>query len=106
MPLYLIIIVCVAACLFIVVCLYTLVLFRRMSIVSKKLDFLIEDLTYKSENIGPFIDALLKVSTYVDVLDVVIKNNIDGIKKVVQNNSSNIKKFNKQLEKVLNDNAR
>lgn len=74
-----------------------------MAIVSKKLDFLVEDLTYKLENIGPFIDALLKISSYVDVLDVVVKNNIDGIKKVVQNNSSNIQKFSKQLEKVLHE---
>ncbi len=106
MPLYLIIIICIAACLFIIVCLYSLILFRRMAIVSKKLDFLIEDLTYKSENIGPFIDSLLKISSYVDVLDVVVKNNINGIKKVVQNNSTNIKKFSKQLEKVLHESSK
>ncbi len=103
MPLYLIIIICVAACIFILVCLFGLLLLRRFSILIKKLDFLVEDITFKSENIAPFLDSLLKITSYVDVLDVIVKKNINGIKKVVENNASNMKKMMNELEKAVNE---
>lgn len=103
MPQFLIIIISVAMCIFIIVCLLGLLLLRRFSILIKKLDFLVEDITFKSENIAPFFDSLLKITSYVDVLDVIVKKNINGIKKVVENNASNMKKMLNEFEKVVNE---
>lgn len=101
MPEYLIILLSVLASLFIFVLLYLTYTFRKICITTKKLDYLIEDITYKSEMLSPVIDSLIKLSTYVSVIDVAVKKTSGNIEKVVKNNFENIQKFNKQLEKVL-----
>lgn len=103
MPQYLVILLAVMACVIIVLCLYGLILFRRFYIVMKKIDYLVEDITYKSETLSPMIDSLLKLSTYVEVMEEIIKKNSDAIKKVTNDNKVAITKYRHQLEKILNE---
>ncbi len=57
---------------------YMIVAFRRMGISAKKLDYLIEDLSYKSEKMAPVVDSLVKLLGYADLLDDAMKTK--GIK--------------------------
>ena len=102
MPLYLIIVLTIMAILISLLCVYGAVVLRRFLIVMKKVDYLVEDITYKSETLSPILDSLLKVSSYVDVMDDIIKNNAEQIKKVTNDNKVALNKYKSQLEKVLN----
>lgn len=101
MPLYLIILLCVLASLGILLILYLFFVFRKISITTKKIDYLVEDITYKSESLSPVVESLLKISTYVNVIDLAVKRNSSTIENIIKNNQESIKKFNKQLEKAL-----
>lgn len=101
MPEYLIILLTIMSSLIICLTIYLFFVFRKIAVASKKIDYLIEDITYKSEVLSPMIDSILKLSSYIDVLDIVFKKKSSEISKVIDNNSENIKKFNKQLQKVL-----
>ncbi len=102
MPLYLIIVLTIMAILISLLCVYGAIVLRRFLIVMKKVDYLVEDITYKSETLSPILDSLLKVSSYVDVMDDIIKNNAEQIKKVTNDNKVALNKYKSQLEKVLN----
>ncbi|MGL4950282.1 MAG: hypothetical protein ACRC4M_00345 [Mycoplasma sp.] len=103
MPDYLIILLSIMAGAFILLAFYAIWVLRRFSIVGKKVDYLVEDITYKSEMLSPLVDSLLKFSSYVDVMEIIISKNIKTINKVVDNNKSNIEKFKSQLEKALDE---
>lgn len=103
MPLYLVILLAIMASTIIILCLYGLIVFRRFLIVTKKIDYLVEDITYKSETLSPVVDSLLKLSNYVDVMEEIIKRNSESIKKVSNDNKVAITKYRQQLEKILNE---
>ncbi len=103
MPLYLIILLSILVGLGILFLFYLFFVFRRISIMTKKIDYLVEDITYKSESMSPVIESLIKVSSYVNVIDLAIKRNSTTIENIIKNNQDAITKFNKQLEKALLD---
>ncbi len=103
METWLLVLIGILVSLGIVLVLYLIYVFRKMAITVKKVDYLVEDITYKLETLSPTIDSLLKLSTYVDVIDVAIKRNSGTIEKVIKNNRDNIDKFNKQLQKAILD---
>lgn len=103
MPLYLIIILSIAGVIFILLGLYTIIFLRRFFIVIKKIDYLVEDITYKTETLSPIIDSLLKLSSYVDVMEDIVKKNTESIKKITNDNKIALNRYRKQLEKVLNE---
>ncbi len=77
----LIIIGLIAIVLLIFAILYSIAAFRRMSITFKKIDYLVEDLTYKSEMLNATVETISKVSNYLDIFEVVAKKNVKaGIK--------------------------
>ncbi len=98
MELWLAILLGILVSLGIVLVLYLLFVFRKMAITTKKVDYLVEDITYKLETLSPTIDSLLKISTYINVIDLAIKRNSSTIEKVIKNNHDNIEKFNKITE--------
>ena len=65
---------------------YIIIAFRRITIVFKKNDYLIEDLTYKSEKMNNVVDVIVKLSGYVDVIEGVIKRNSDVVSTFIKNN--------------------
>lgn len=60
--------------LLIVVLLYAINAYRRIGIVAKKADYLVEDLTYKSEMLMPTFDAVSKLTKYTDLLEKYVNN--------------------------------
>lgn len=101
LPIWLLILLGILIALSIVAVIYKIFTFRRMSIVAKKADYLIEDLIYKSEYITPSIESLVKLSGYVDLANNVLKKNTDSlIKFVAKNNESNKKSLSKVKEVI------
>ena len=103
MPLYLIILLSILVGLGILFLIYLFFVFRRISITTKKIDYLVEDITYKSESMSPVFESLIKLSSYINVVDLAIKRNSKTIENIIKNNQDSINKFNKELEKALLD---
>ena len=59
--------------LIIIALLYGIAAIRRRAIMIKKLDYLIEDITYKSEMLNSSVETVAKVSNYLDVFEVVAR---------------------------------
>ncbi|MDE5617755.1 MAG: hypothetical protein K2I36_02855 [Ureaplasma sp.] len=69
-----------------------------MSIVSKKLDYLIEDLTYKSEKMNDVVSSIVKISNYINAAEDLVKNNADVISKVMlEKNDKKLKNNSKDI---------
>ena len=65
------------------------------------MDYLLEDLIYKSEFVTPTVEALVKLSSYVDLFEAVIKKNSDSLITYVSNNKEAVKKFQKKIKDVI-----
>ena len=79
---------------------YIIFAFRRILIVFKKIDYLVEDLTYKSEKLNNVVDVVIKLSGYVDVVEGIIKRNSDVVSKFIKN-QKNIKIVDSQLDQTI-----
>lgn len=90
--------VCVIA---IIAFLYMILAFRKITIVSKKIDYLVEDLTYKSEKLNTVVEAIVKLSSYVDVAETLIKKNSETIAKFIKKNQKDVATYKKQLNDSL-----
>lgn len=97
---WLIAIIAVFCCIGIVAFIYIIFAFRRVSIVFKKIDYLVEDLTYKSEKLNNVVDVVIKLSGYVDVVEGIIKRNSDVISKFIKN-QKNIESAESYLENTI-----
>jgi uncharacterized protein YoxC len=68
--------------------LYSLVLMRRANIVMKKADYLIEDLTYKSESLSVGVEAIQQVSNYILSLDAITKKGLKSLTALLAQNKN------------------
>lgn len=100
-PLWLLILIGILVVISIIAGIYKIISYRKISIVSKKIDYLIEDLIYKSEFLTPTVEALVKLSSYVDLFEAVIKKNSDSLITYVSNNKEAVKKFQKKIKDVI-----
>lgn len=103
MPTYLIILLTILICIAIVVAIYLLIAFRKIGIVAKKIDYLVEDLTYKSEMLTPVVESLNKISNYVDLFEGIIKQNTDSLIKFISHNKESAYKFANDLKDLIKD---
>ncbi|MDE6477504.1 MAG: hypothetical protein K2L48_05005 [Mycoplasmoidaceae bacterium] len=65
----------IALILLIIALFYAIIAFRKIGIVSKKTDYLVEDVTYKSEMLMPTVEALTRLSKYSDLLEEYVSEN-------------------------------
>ncbi len=86
----LIIVAIIATILLIFAILYAIAAFRRMSITYKKVDYLIEDLTYKSEMLNSTVETISKTANYLDAFEVVAKKNVKSAIKLASRNRDTI----------------
>ncbi|WPL36540.1 hypothetical protein [Malacoplasma iowae] len=100
-PLWLLILIGILVVISIIAGIYKIISYRKISIVSKKMDYLLEDLIYKSEFVTPTVEALVKLSSYVDLFEAVIKKNSDSLITYVSNNKEAVKKFQKKIKDVI-----
>ena len=71
-----------------IVLLYSLTVLRRTNIVMKKVDYLVEDLTYKSEALSISVDAVSKISNYVLAADAFSKKGFSSLLKLFTQNKN------------------
>ncbi len=74
---------------FIVVILFV----RRMNIIAQKVDYLVEDITYKVEALTPTVDLINKVSNYAITADVIANKSVLNIYKMLKNNQTSLIKL-------------
>lgn len=96
----LIIIAIVAASLSVVALLYVISSSRRKAIFMKKADYLIEDITYKSETLTSTVDTIAKMSNYIDVFEVVVRKNMKSAARVASRNKDDIYKILNRIKKA------
>lgn len=102
MPLYLKILIAILVCLAIILCVYMIISFRKMHIVSKKLDYLVEDITYKVEVLTPTIDSLTKLGKFIDIFDSILKDRTQNLIKYRSGNKESIYKVAQEVKKTYN----
>ncbi|GHU48981.1 hypothetical protein FACS1894218_7130 [Bacilli bacterium] len=95
----LIIIGCVVLVLALFAILYMIIAYRKIGIVARKLDYLVEDLTYKSEMLTPTVEALVKISNYVDLLESAITQNSSSLGKYLSNNKTDVSNLIDKIRK-------
>lgn len=83
MPTWLIIIIAIACCLAIIAFVYMILAFRRIIILVKKTDYLVEDVTYKSEKLNDVISTVVKVANYIESSENLVKNNAETLNKIL-----------------------
>ncbi|GAA5414902.1 hypothetical protein [Ureaplasma ceti] len=101
MPTWLIGLIATVCVLAIIAFLYMIIAFRKINIVSKKLDYLVEDLTYKSEKLNSMVEAIVKISSYVDVAETLLKKNSEAISSFIKRNKKDVDIYKNQLNKSL-----
>ena len=82
---------------------YFIAVMRRMLIVSKKVDYLIEDFTYKAEMLNPAIETISRLSGYVDAFEIVTKRNISSTVKYLSKNRDVIYKMTDKIRDFANN---
>lgn len=102
-PVWLIVLIAILVCLAIIGSLYKIIAYRRISVVSKKIDYLVEDLIYKSEFMVPAVEALVKLSGYVDLIEGIVKKNSNALINYVDNNKDSVKKISRQVKEVIKE---
>ncbi|MDR2823176.1 MAG: hypothetical protein LBV37_01430 [Mycoplasmataceae bacterium] len=94
---------CVVIFILLIALIYMIIAYRKIGIVAKKIDYLVEDLTYKSEMLTPTIDALVKLSNYIDLFESFINQSSDSFARYVSNNRESSFKFVNKLKEVIKD---
>lgn len=76
--------------LLVIATLYGIAGLRRKNIVLKKVDYFIEDITYKSESLNVTVETLNKISNYALSLDAVSEKGFKSAIKVISENRNYI----------------
>ena len=84
----------------IILMLYLISVSRRANIVLKKVDYLVEDLTYKAESLSVGVEAVQKVSNYVLAADAFAKK---GFKSLLALFVQNKNFFYELIDKIKED---
>lgn len=98
MPIWLIVIITILCTVAIFAFIYMIIAFRRITIFAKKMDYLIEDVTYKSEKMNDVIDAIVKVSKYINIAETLVKNNADIINDLLEKKTKQDKFKNEEIK--------
>jgi hypothetical protein len=82
---------------------YLLLLLRQLTITSKKVDYLVEDITYKSEMLNSTVETVVKVSNYVDAFEAVTKKNAKAAMRLAQRNKDLVFRFADKVRDYANN---
>ncbi len=86
----LLVILIILGLILIVAALYAVAALRRRTVVLKKVDYLIEDITYKSESLNVTVETLNKVSNYALSMDALSQNGLKATVKLISENRNYI----------------
>ncbi|MDQ0514315.1 uncharacterized protein YoxC [Mycoplasmoides fastidiosum] len=77
--------------------------FRRMGNVTKKIDYVVEDLTYKTESLSTTIDAIKVFSKYISLIQSLTDDQNPEKSEYVKQNRKKIMALSKYLSKIAED---
>jgi Asp-tRNA(Asn)/Glu-tRNA(Gln) amidotransferase C subunit len=69
---------------------YLISFLRRKTILMRKIDYLVEDLTYKSESLNVTVETINRISNYVSSLDAVTKKGFKSAINLLMENKNYI----------------
>lgn len=101
MPYYLVVGCTILVCVAILLSIYMIFAFRKFHIVCKKIDYLVEDLTYKVESLSPTVDSIVKISNLIDILNSVLHDKSRTIMKYVSGNQETINKAAEEIKSIV-----
>ena len=79
---------------------YIIAAFRRRTITMKKVDYLIEDLTQKSETLTSTVETVAKAANYIDAFEAISKKNIKSAAKLVARNKDDLYKIANRVKEM------
>lgn len=78
--------------------LYLITSLRRRTVVLKKVDYLIEDITYKSESLNVTVETVNKISNYLLSLDAVSEKGFKSMLKLISENRNYIYSITEKIK--------
>lgn len=91
----------IALVLLLIFIMYLIIASRRASITLKKIDYLVEDLTYKSQMLNSSVELTNKVTKYLDGLDSVFKGGIKSTIKILIGNKDFFQSSFDKIKEIL-----
>lgn len=88
--LFLIVISCILLVLLSIAVIYLISVLRRGSIILKKVDYLVEDVIYKSEALNVTVETLNKLSSYLLSFDAISQKGFKSLFKLISENRNYI----------------
>ncbi|WP_391591507.1 hypothetical protein MCAV_04520 [[Mycoplasma] cavipharyngis] len=76
---------------------------RRMSNVIKKIDYIVEDLTYKAESFSETVEAIKGFSKYINLFQSLIDDQNPQKSEYVKQNRKKIMALSKYLSKIAQE---
>ena len=86
----------------IIISIYIIFLLRKTNIIAQKIDYLIEDITYKAEALTPTVDVVNKFSNYAIAADATANKSAIDFLKILRNNQSSILKLTQNILSSFN----
>lgn len=106
MPTWLSILLGVLVSLGIISLIYWTFVQRRIAIVAKKMDYLVEDLIYKSELLSATVESIVKFSNVTDAIQAVMNSNENQLIDIFLRNKELIKEVTTDINKIFKDNKK
>lgn len=79
---------------------YVTIASRRRAITLRKVDYLVEDVTHKSELLTSTIETVAKIANYIDIFETVAKKNMKSAAKLIARNKDDIYKIVNRIKKL------
>jgi len=79
---------------------YITIAARRRAITMKKVDYLVEDITFKSESLSSTIETISKMANYIDAFETVARKNIKSATKLINRNKDDLYKIADRIKKI------
>lgn len=73
---------------------------RRRTITMKKVDYLVEDITFKSESLTSTIETVAKMANYIDAFETIARKNIKSAAKLINRNKDDLYKIANRIKKL------
>lgn len=90
--------------LIILLILYLFIALRKAIVATKKIDYFVEDATYKLEKLNTTIDAINKLSAYAHIFELFLEQNSNTITEYLNKDESGLKKFENFIKKEIDNN--
>ena len=73
---------------------------RRRTITMKKVDYLVEDITFKSESLTSTVETVAKMANYIDAFETIARKNIKSATKLINRNKDDLYKIANRIKKL------